>query len=345
MSETLVLTDPRFEPRGRRSWLDRVGLGLIRDERDLPFFYLHLQMTLFLVPAAVFMFTPGAITWYTVLGYYALLYGAFVDRFILMLHNVSHRPFFKKPFRLGIYWVTWVLGPLCGESPEAYYVHHLGMHHPENNLPDDLSSTMRFKRDRIDHFMRYFLRFFLLGWYEVARYHFVRERFRLFKRLVIGEGSYWVAVGVGLYFAFWPVMIVFVIPITVARFLMMAGNWAQHAFIDPEQPENPYRNSIVCINSRYNRRCYNDGYHVGHHVKASRHWTDMPADFEDCRDEYISNRSVVFHSIDYFMVWFYLMLGRYDWLANKAVHLGETPERDEYIAFLKSRVQAIPAAA
>ena len=34
------------------------------------------------------------------------------------------------------------------------------MHHVENNLPDDLSSTMRYQRDSFLHFLVYFGRFF-----------------------------------------------------------------------------------------------------------------------------------------------------------------------------------------
>ena len=43
------------------------------------------------------------------------------------------------------------------------------------------------------------------------------------------------------------------------RTLMMIGNWGQHAFVCPEQPDNAYRASIVCVNTRYNhRRCFNE---------------------------------------------------------------------------------------
>jgi len=79
----------------------------------------------------------------------------------------------------------------------------------------------------------------------------------------------------------------------VSRFGMMAGNFAQHAFVDAAQPENPYRNSLTCINSTYNRRCFNDGYHIGHHVKATRHWTEMPADFIANRERYAQEDAIV----------------------------------------------------
>ncbi len=63
---------------------------------------------------------------------------------------------------------------------------------------------------------------------------------------------------------------VFVAPVVIARVLMMCGNWAQHAFVDAADPGNPYRNSLTCIHARYNRRAFNDGYHIHHHVKFVR---------------------------------------------------------------------------
>jgi hypothetical protein len=122
----------------------------------------------------------------------------------------------------------------------------------------------------------------------------------------------------------------------------MAGNWGQHAFIDAGAPENCYRNSITCINSSYNRRCFNDGYHIGHHIKQTRHWTEMPKDFLDNVAKYDHEGAIVFDKIDFFGVWFCLMLGRYDWLAKRYVHLGEMrPSDDEIIGLLRTRTARI----
>ena len=60
------------------------------------------------------------------------------------------------------------------------------------------------------------------------------------------------------------VLVVFVVPFVRSRFLMMAGSLGPHAFVDRAAPENCYRNSISCINTGYNARCFNDGYHIGH---------------------------------------------------------------------------------
>ena len=137
-------------------------------------------------------------------------------------------------------------------------------------------------------------------------------------------------------------LVVFLVPLVVVRFAMMAGNWAQHAFIDEKAPANSYRNSITCINSAYNKRCFNDGYHIGHHLKQTRHWTDMPDEFKCNVAVYREQGALVFSGIDFFGVWLLLMLKRYDELARRTVHLGPEPRsNDELVALMRSRTRSI----
>ena len=122
----------------------------------------------------------------------------------------------------------------------------------------------------------------------------------------------------------------------------MAGNWGQHAFVDARSPGNCYRNSITCINTAYNRRAFNDGYHIGHHLSATRHWTEMPADLLRTRQQYIDERAIVFEGVDFFTVWLFLMLRRYDWLARHFVSLdGREWTEDEVVALLRERTRSI----
>ncbi|MFT5433823.1 MAG: hypothetical protein ACI9OJ_004531, partial [Myxococcota bacterium] len=48
-----------------------------------------------------------------------------------------------------------------------------------------------------------------------------------------------------------------------------------------------------------------------------------------------------FDGIDFFQVWFFLMLGKLDWLAKRFVQLPGAPERnhDQIITLLKRRLQ------
>jgi fatty acid desaturase len=337
------ITDPVFVRKETHSALDRFALRFIRDERDLPFIHLSVTASLVLFPLAALLFAAEPFRWWYAPIYWAILLGFFFDRYILMLHNTSHRPLFKKEYGFLNQYIPWVLGPFCGESPETYFAHHMGMHHAENNMYDDLSSTLRYQRDNPLHFAIYFLRFFLGGFFELTRYFAARQRWDMMRRVLIGELTFYTVVVALFVVAPAATFTVFIFPFIFCRFGMMAGNWAQHAFVDGNDPENNYRNSLTCINTRYNRRCFNDGYHIGHHLRANRHWTDLPVEFQQNVQKYHENAAIVFDGIDFFQVWALLMMHRYRTLASHMVDLGPTPRTEqEKIDFLRSRLRPIP---
>jgi fatty acid desaturase len=333
----IVLSDPTYRPPAAAGLGERVALRFIHDRRDLPFLPLMAIQSATVVTSGVVLFLPGAFRWWLAGAHLALVV-YFLGPFVLMLHNTSHRKLFKRPWGWMNQYIPWVLGPFFGESPETYFAHHVGMHHPENNLEDDLSSTMPYVRDSFVGFMRYFLRFFFFAILEISRYFVRKRRFTLMVRCIGGELLFCGGVLALLLVTWRAALVVFVAPYVITRFAMMAGNWGQHAFIDESAPGNNYRNSITCINSSYNRRCFNDGYHIGHHIKSTRHWTEMPEDFSRNLNNYDKEGAIVFTGIDFFGVWLCLMLKRYDWLAARVVQLGDIRRsRDEVIALLRSR--------
>lgn len=221
----------------------------------------------------------------------------------------------------------------------------MGMHHSENNMHDDLSTTLKYRRDNPIHFARYFGRFFFAGIFELSRYFAKRKRWEYMFKTLLGELSWYVVVVALLVLNPWATFTVFIFPFVFTRMGMMAGNWGQHAFVDPEDPENNYRNSITCINSRYNRRCFNDGYHIGHHLRANRHWTDLPVEFQQNLAKYDKERAIVFEGIDFFIVWWLLMTKNFKKLARHMVDLGESRRsEDEKIALMKSRLSPLARA-
>lgn len=328
------IADPTYAPDPNPGPAARFASKLILDPRDLPFVSLIAQCTFFVLPLAALLYALGDFHWALGAGYLAWVALGFVDRYTLMLHNTSHRPLFRPRFRLLNGYVPVVLGPFFGQSPHTYFGHHLGMHHPENNLEGDLSSTMRFRRDSFPDFLRYFARFFFLGALEMPLYLWRKGRRRLAVRAALGEAGFYAAV---VALSFWNLratLVVFVLPFVFMRFMMMAGNWAQHAFIDPASPASPFANSITCVNTRYNRRCFNDGYHIGHHVKSNRHWSELPGDFEKNAGRYADEGAIVFEGLDFFQVWALLMLRRYDVLAARVVQLGRADKSAGEITLL-----------
>lgn len=333
------LSQPLPQPQ---TAFDRRLAGMILDPRDLPFLHLILGC-LAVATLGVGLFFSGPWVWYLAPLYWAVVFLGFEDRFILMLHCTSHRQLFRPEHRRLNHVIPWVIGPFFGETPETYFVHHMGMHHPENNLADDLSSTMRYRRDRLSHWLHYLFSFLSVGPALLAVYHWRKHNKKMLQRMLAGELSFYAMVAVLLALNWQATLVVFVIPVLVVRTLMMAGNWAQHAFVDASDPANPYKNSLTCINTRYNRRCFNDGYHIHHHVKPRCHWTEYPTEFESNKDEYGRQDAIVFDGIDFFQVWALLMAGQWKSLAKRFVQLPGAPVRDEaaIIAFLQSRVAPI----
>ena len=337
----LTLTDPTYQANDAPGIFHRVARRLIRDERDVPFVRLIVLLSLTVIPAATLLYVPGVYSIWLALGYWAMI-GYFIGPFILMLHLTSHRRLFRHHLNALNLYIPWVLGPFFGETPETYYAHHMGMHHPENNLPDDLSTTMPYQRDSVLGFLHYWGSFVVLGLVELVMYMRRRGRTKMARSVLIGEFSFYAIVALLWSFHWQATVSVFVVPLLFARFAMMAGNWGQHAFVDADDPGNAYRNSITCINAGYNHRCFNDGYHIGHHLSANRHWTDLPVEFMENRDEYLRQGAIIFEGIDFFMVWLLLMLKRYDLLADRFVQLGATPlPREKIIALLKERTARI----
>jgi fatty acid desaturase/outer membrane lipoprotein-sorting protein len=324
--------------------VDRVPrlLDLLNDRRDRPLVRVILSASV-VIPAALYLYLPGRFDWRVALAYWLVWGFLFLDRVTLMLHCTSHRTLFSRRVHWLNLYVPWILAPFYGQTPTTYFAHHIAMHHVEDNLPEDLSSTMRYRRDRFLDWLHYLGRFLLLNVVLLPAYLYRKGRRGLAWRAVVGELAFWTA-GAGLaVLNLEATMVVFLVPVLVIRALMMAGNWGQHAFIDPGDPANPYGNSITCINCRYNRRCFNDGYHIVHHLRPTQHWMELPAEFEARREVYGKHDAVVFDGIDFFTVWLYLMLHRWNALARAFVRLPGAPARsdDQVVSFLKERLQPI----
>ena len=105
---------------------------------------------------------------------------------------------------------------------------------------------------------------------------------------------------------------------------------------------NGLANSITCINSGYNKRCFNDGYHIGHHLKANRHWTEMPQDFIANKDKYAREGGHRLRRARLLpRLAFCCGRGSGKTLAKRFVRLGEPMTDDEVILLLKERVKPV----
>ncbi len=336
-----TITDPAFHP-GQYNQADKFILRYIKDKRDLPFIYLIIKVTALLIPMAVLIYMPfitGWLWWLIVIAF-QVTNAVLRAPFGLMMHSISHRQLFKNRYKKSIYYITWFIGPFIGHTPETYFSHHIGMHHPEGNMPDDDSSTMYYQRDSFRSFGKYVAEFIFTGLAGLLSYLNKRNRKKLARKAFTGEMCFYI-VCIALCFVNWQATTaVFIFTFFLSRVIMMLGNWTQHAFIDHVTPENPYTNCINCLNIRYNHIAWNDGYHTSHHLKPTLHWTDHPASFVNNINAYAVNKAVIFEGIDYGKIFVYLMRKRYDLLAKNFVNINNTfKSDDEIIALLKERTK------
>ena len=334
------ITDATWVKPATYGPFERVALRYLKDERDLIFVRTMAGATLTIMPMALVLFlSPPWLVGLLALPYVGWVFLAYAARYGLMLHANGHRPIFKREYRWMSGYVPWVLGPFFGHTPTSFSAHHMWMHHAENNMEGDGSSTLAYRRDSFLHFLHYWARFFFLGYVHLSRYLVLRGRYKTAWRFFVGESFWYVLAAVALWLNWAAALVVFIGPFLLMRWLLMAGNFAQHAFVDVDDPDNPYRNSNCLINARYNHKAYNDGYHIVHHIRPGMHWSEMPQWFLDHYDRFVEQDAVVFDGLgDNQQVFWLLMTRRYDTLAEHLVDFrGRTHEQK--VEMLKSRVQ------
>lgn len=340
-----TITDPQYQPKEKYSRYEKFWLKYINDERDLPFIHLLTRIHLIVFPWAFLFFTPlleGIYWWLLYIPYVYMSQSYFKGRFGLMFHCMCHRSMFKKGYQGLHKYVTWVVCPFFGHTPETYFAHHIVMHHVENNMEDDASSTLKYRRDSFIQFLQYFGHFILLGIIDTFMYLFRRKRKKVYVRFSAGELSFYAVCVLLSFISFKATLMVFIVPVIYARFIMMLGNWTQHAFIDKGDPDGHFSSVYNCINNVYNQNCWNDGYHSIHHLNPALHYTEIPGTFIKNKENFVKHKTFIFDGIHYLHIFIWLMTKNYEKLADNLVNIDNTfSSPQEAIALMKERVKVI----
>lgn len=338
-----LITDPVYCQPERLTPYQQFWKKHIHDKRDLPFIKLLTIVHFTVIPAAILLYTPllkHGWWWIAAIVYFYFSQFYLKGSFGLMLHCVCHRKLFKTHDRFLNKYLFWFVCPFFGHLGDSYHVHHMGMHHIENNMPEDASSTMGYTRDNFGHFLRYWFRFMFLGLRDVVVYLVARKRKKMSTKATISELGFAVIATALCFVNLKATLVVFVVPFVFARFVMMLGNWAQHAFVDAEEPENDFASNIICLNTSYNHKCWNDGYHAIHHIRPGAHYTELPAIFRQMLPDFEKNRTIIFEKIHYLHIFTWLMWKRYDKLADHMVSInGSFSTQADAISLLKSRTK------
>jgi len=331
--------------------------GLLVDKRDLPMLCLQLNIFEYLIPGIAFIYyinmmaNPPPLYVRHILGLLYVLGNTilFEERFILMLHYQSHRPIFQRNLDVLNNYVNWALTPFFGIPCGVYKLHHVVMHHVENNHELDISSTENYQRDSLLGFLTYYLRFAVMIYAELPMYCIKTKRWEWLKKISMGLATWLATIAfLAKVVNFWATFWVLIVPVFVTFLAMSFGNWSQHIFIDPTRPTNNYALSYNCIDTFVNRRTFNDGYHVIHHYNARMHWSEMPEHFhsEGAQKKHQEEGALTFRGLHFFDVGMYVMTGRLQKLAEHYVHLGSketAPSVKEVEEKMRSWLKKMPA--
>jgi len=333
----------QFLSRTYDRFLERLGQKVLRDPRDTPALRLMVSLSLTALPIFVVQLVLGKPRLPLAIAFYLALYGLKFERFVRMFsakHLEAHRRqgyFSEKYDKVFGRYVEFFLGYLYGNVPELDRTVHVGLHHRENGGPDDTVTSSRYDRTSPLDFLWYLSDniWTALG---LAPYAYFKakgdEKNR--RRILWGMARYYVFFA-AVFIYNWRIGIVYVlVPLLCMNFIMALTAWVQHAFCDPEHPEDYFANTVTVLDEL---NFMNEGYHLCHHHRSSLHWTEMPAHQERIRDKMRDAGSLVFRDLDVMGLFLELtVLRRMDVLAEKLVPW-QPMNHEERLALLAKRTK------
>jgi fatty acid desaturase len=337
----------QFLSRTYDNLLARLGQKVLRDPRDTPALRLIVSLTFTAAPICLAQLVLGRPRLLLVLAFYLSLYGPKFERFVRMFsakHLEAHR---RQGYFSGKYdkifgrYIEFFLGYLYGNVPELDRTVHVRLHHKENSGPEDTIHTLGFDRtSRLDFLM--FLAdntWTVLGLAPYA--YFKSHGDEKYQKLMLWGIARYFLFFAGVFLYDWRIGIFYaLVPLLCMNFIMAATAWVQHAFYDPEHPDDYFANTVTVMDAW---NFMNEGYHLCHHHRSSLHWTDMPAHFQHLREKMRESGSLVFRDLDFYELFLELtLLRRMDVLAEKLVPW-EPMDHEERLALLLKRTKPATA--
>lgn len=293
----------------------------------------------------------NGLIWWRAALYNAVRIGPMYRHFMyvyVLCHKEAHMygKLFSMPHRkyLGLQFVyNYFIGFFHGVIPGPFTESHIYNHHKYDNDSDDVYSTGAYPRDSFRNFLRYVYIWFLYALNISSIIKFQEEGKTERAMRCVGGTLYYLA-GVGLAYHFVsPLFALFYIvyPLVEGNILLAAVNYTWHAFIDPNDHDNDYVNSVTILDGMH--FTLDEEYHVVHHQYGGVHWSRNKELYYKHVDEYKKCTATVFQGCNLFVIWGMIVNKDYEGLCDNFVQYEEDESKrlskPELAQLLKERLR------
>ncbi|CAB9511059.1 Fatty acid desaturase [Seminavis robusta] len=291
---------------------------------------------------------PEFIWWRAVL-YNAVRIGPMYRHF-MYVYTLSHKEahcygkIFAAPYHHVLqYTYNYYIGFFHGVLPGPFTQSHIYNHHKYDNNKDDVYSTGSFRRDSFLMFLRYVGVWFQYAFNLSTAVQFAKEgKTQRVMYSILGTLQYMAQVALMAYLVNPMTAFAYILwPFIEGNILLAAVNYTWHAFIDPNDFDNDYVNSVTILDAL--NFALAEEYHVVHHQYAGVHWSRHAELYEKHHDEYVKSKATVFQGSNLFVVWGMILARDYQGLADMFVQL--EPDKSKHLSqeevaqLMKERLQ------
>ena len=238
------------------------------------------------------------------------------------------------------HWFNGWVGFFHGVLPACFPISHNYNHHKYDNNQYDVYCTAYRPRDSIKSWTTYLAEWFLYATNVSSIGAFIEEgAYGHAFWSVAWSAWYWFLVAMcwrtHALFTFCTI----VYALVEGNIMLCAVNWVWHAFIEPDEPQNDYINSITIVEGL--NFTMGEEFHAVHHQYAGMHWSKNEELYRKHHEGYERTVPSVFYKCNLFQVWLNIVLKRYDQLAQSFYKpLAQGKSEKELAAILKRRLQS-----
>jgi len=258
----------------------------------------------------------------------------------VLIHREGHagrKGFFKGSFQILGCINQYFIAFFYGQVPGTYYAGHNKIHHRWHNDIDDAHSNADLDRTKLWSITIFLPRFFIY-WSGISSLllFLKRREMQLASEMMLGMVLYYVPLVLLLLYDWEFALGYYVYPFMESMTFLGLIAYLWHAWIDPNDPQNQYINSVTILDGEDN--IWNEDYHVVHHHQPHIHWSEVPAYFEKTKHLYAENRATIFKNTEEGKLLYMLFAGKWDDMARHFVDLNGKMTHQEKKALILERL-------